>query len=67
MTTEKAASKRKAAVPAVRDNLPAGATVALDPETCSAFARIFREALQARGYGLVPGPNEKNPDNEGRT
>lgn len=45
------AGKRKATVPAVRDTLPAGAAIALDVETCGAFARLFRHALAARGYG----------------
>jgi len=45
------AARRKAAVPAVRDTLPPGAAVVFDAETCSAFARLFRHALAARGYG----------------
>jgi len=45
------AARRKAVAPAVRDTLPAGSAIAFDMETCAAFARLFRHALAARGYG----------------
>ncbi len=50
------AGKRRATVPAVRDTLPAGATIVFDAETCAAFVRAFRRALAERGYGTEAAP-----------